>query len=250
MKYIFGLLILLLIPVVSVATSSVDDLTLITEEYPPFNFSEDGVRYGISTDMLVEMLGASGSLRSHKDIGSLPWARAYRIAQNSENILLYSITRTKKREKLFKWVGPILQSEIVLMGKKDKKIKLASVLELNQKNLRIGVVLDDIGHQLLKGQGIATKHLYPSNKGIYLAQMLTKDRVDLIAYDKMVALWNLKSLGFKPNDYEPVLTLKKADYYYALSLDVSDELVNQLQSELDRFKKNDRLDEIIRSYLH
>lgn len=250
MKRFLAACLLLTLFAVPVAARGLDDLTLISEEYPPFNFTQDGVRRGIATDVLIEILAAAGSLKSHKDVASLPWARGYRIALDNPNILLFSVTRTQAREKLFKWVGPVAEADIVLMGKKSRQLTISNLQQVKDRQLRIGVVLDDIGHQLLREQQVSDDQLFPLNKGIYLARMLKEDRIDLAAYGKLVMYWNLKQIGANPEDYTPVYTLEKSGYYYALSRDVDDRLVAKLQKELDRLKSNGRLAEIIKSYLH
>ncbi len=241
---------ILLLPVAgSAAAQSIDDLIIITEEYPPLNFSEDGIRRGIATDLLVEMLGAGGSLKSHKDIASLSWARGFRILQHNNNILLYSMTRTAAREDQFKWVGPIIHSEIVLLARKDRQIRIDDLSQIGRQGYRVGVVLDDVGAQLLREQGVAKKNLFPSNKGVYLLETLNRGGFDLIGYDKLVSLWHLRSLGLNPDDFEPVYSLQSADYYFAFSRDTDDQVIATLQKELDRFKTNGRLQELTEKYL-
>ena len=226
-----------------------DVLTLITEEYPPFNYTEDDLRQGIATDLLVEMFAVNGSLKSHADIASLPWARGYQIAKSAKNILLYSMTRTPERENDFQWVGPIIESEIALIGKKSANIHLDNIEQLKQSDLRIGVVLEDIGHQLLKSRGIDDKQIYPLSRGEQLVRMLIEGRVDLIAYGKLVACWTLNNLGENTDEYTPVYCLKRAPYYYALSLDVDEQLVKQLQAALDRLKNDQRIEKLTQEYL-
>ena len=148
------LLAALVLTPLTVRSASLDQLTLLSEEYPPLNYTDDGIREGIATDLRVEMLAASGSLKSHKDIASIPWARGYGIVRRKADTLLYSMTRTAAREQLFQWVGPILQSEIVLLARKDRQLTISSLAEIESKKLRIGVVLDDVGHQLLLEKGV------------------------------------------------------------------------------------------------
>ena len=249
MKTILTTLLVLVAATISWATP-LDKLILISEEYPPLNYTEDGLRRGIATDLLVEILAAAGSLKSHKDIASLPWARAYQLARRHDNILLFSVSRTRDREPLFHWVGPILQSEIVLIARKDRQFSLDNLQQLRENQLKVGVVLADVGHQLLKEQQISARQIYPLSQGIYLAKMLAEKRVDLIAYDALVSRWNLRKLGYDPDDFETVYNLQKVDYYYALSLETDLKSVNRLQKELDRLQQSGRLETIIKGYLH
>ena len=242
-------LLLLLCWLNTAQAQSLDDLIIITEEYPPLNYSELGSVRGIATDLLVEILGANGSLKGHDDIAPLPWARAYRILQRNDNILLYSMTRTEARKDLFKWVGPILGSEIVLLARKDQHIELKELADINTKKYRVGVVLDDVGAELLEARGIASRRLTPSNKGIYLIQTLARGGFDLISYDKLVSLWHIRQLGLDPDDFEVVQSLESVDYYYAFSPNVDDRLIADLQQDLDRLKASGRVDELLRHYL-
>ena len=102
----------------AVSAQTVDDLTFITEDYPPFNFERDGKRQGIAVDALAEMLALAGARKTRADIKVWPWARGYETALKEKNTVLFSTTRTEAREGLFKWVGPIMPSRIVLVAKK------------------------------------------------------------------------------------------------------------------------------------
>lgn len=249
MKLIFFTLIMLL-STTSLRAQTLDDLILITEEYPPFNFTEEGTTQGIATDLLIEMLKQIGAGQTREDIGLLPWARGYSIALSTEDVLLFSTTRTAAREDLFKWVGPIIRSKIVLFARKDRKINLSNIEDINQKKLRVGVVLNDVGEQILLKLGVKRKQIYRYNKGVHLVDMLQKGRIDLLAYGKLATRWNLKSLGFDPNDFETIHALQQAEYYYALNRKIDDRIVTQLQSALDQLKKSGALDRIVKRYLH
>ncbi len=249
MKTVLATLLALLIAVPCYAAPA-DDLILITEEYPPLNFTEYGLHRGIATDLLVEILAATGSLKSHKDIASLPWARGYQMVRKQKNLLLFSMTRTSSRESQFHWVGPILQSEIVLLARKESQLKLDNLQQLQDRNLKVGVVLDDVGHLLLTEQNVSNRQIYPLNQGVQLAKMLAEKRFDLIAYDALVSRWNLSKLGFDPEDYEVVYSLQKANYYFALNLETDPTLVTRLQKELDRLTASGRLQTIIKGYLN
>jgi len=234
----------------SLCAQTLDDLVFITEEYPPFNFIEEGKVRGISTDLLVEMLNRLGAKQTREDIGSLPWARGYEIALHNKNAVLFSTTRTQAREELFKWVGPIIHSEIVLLARKDRKLSLKSVDEINRRKLRVGVVLNDVGELTLRELGVERRRIFRFNKGVQLAKMLEQGRIDLLAYGKQVSLWNLKSLGFAPNDFATVYTLAQAEYYYALNRNIDEQIARRLQAALDQLKAEGALARIVKHYLN
>jgi polar amino acid transport system substrate-binding protein len=227
---------------------SVDDLVLITEDYAPLNFSKDGKVQGISVDVMVEILKVTGSKKTRKDISLQPWARGYQQVQEKENTVLFAMSRTEAREELFKWVGPIIPSNIVLIAKKSRGIKINSAEDINQYN-RIVVVRDDIGEQMLLELGVPEENLRQSNSGISSAKMLDKDRVDMWAYGRIVAAWNIKELGFNPGDYEEVYTLKESQQYFAFHKDTASTVIENLQKALDELQNNGKLQEIANSYL-
>ncbi len=80
------------------------ELTVITENSPPLNYKKNGKVTGVATELVQEIMRRTGKVYS---IEIMPWARGYRLALKKPNIVLYSTVRTKSREKLFKWVGPI-----------------------------------------------------------------------------------------------------------------------------------------------
>lgn len=231
------------------SAQTVNDLVPITEEYPPYNYTEGETIKGIAVDALVEMFKSVGSEKTRRDIGSLTWARGYSIAQQKENTLFFSMARTESREQLFKWVGPIIQSEIVLLAKKDRNFKIESIEEINKRGYRVGAVLKDVGEQTLHELGVDKDSIYRFFNGIYLLQMLYFDKIDMLAYEKAVTAWHIENLGYAGDDYEVIYTLKKVDYYYALHKETDDAIVSKLQTALDRLKESGEFDIILNRYL-
>lgn len=233
----------------SLPAQTIDDLTIVTEEYPPFNFTSAGKRQGLSTDILVEMLALAGSELTRSDIRFLPWAQAYNMAKNNNNVLLYSTTFTETRADLFKWVGPILKSKFVLFAQKGRNLKIASMDDINRKKLRVGVVLHDVGEQMLLEQGVEKKRLYRYSKGTHMVKMLHNGRIDLLAYGQIATRWFFKQQGYSQDDFEEVSFLQKSDYYFALNPQTDDAIVRKLQSAFEQLKENGRLEAIIKHYI-
>lgn len=248
MKKLFFTLIILLLAS-RLPAQDLDNLIIVTEEYPPFNFVKDDLRQGISTDVLVEMLKLAGAEKGREDIAFLPWARAYNLATHTRNVLLYSTTRTPAREELFKWVGPILKSEFVLFARKDAHLKLNSLAEINERKLQVGVVLEDVGEQILLERGVYRSRLYRYNHGAHMVDMLHKGRLDLIAYGQIATRWFFREQGYKPEEFEEVFDLQESDYYYALNRRTDDQIVEQLQTAFDQVKASGQLEAIVRRYL-
>ena len=132
---------------VAVFAKPVDEIIFITEDVYPFNFKENGKLQGMSVDILMSMLQKLDSNQLRSDILMLPWNQGYSVVQKKKNTSLFSTTRTKEREKLFKWVGPITPIAISLIAKKDRHIKIRSFNEINK--YKIGAVKEGLGEQIL-----------------------------------------------------------------------------------------------------
>lgn len=246
-------LIVVCLCISSANAQSVDNLILMTESFPPFNFEADGRLQGISIDLIEKMLENINSKLRRKHIKLLPWARAYRNILENKNTVLFLMDRNKARENLFKWVGPVMPAIFALIAKKDRGIKIKSIAEINK--YKIGVVSKDLGEQLLLELGIDKKNIDPAPSGEINLLKLNRGRIDMWNYEINVAKWIINKSGFNTNDYEVVYVMKKGDSYYAFHKDTDDSVINKFQQALDKLKKKpdeehySEFDKIINRYL-
>jgi len=113
----------------------------MSEQFPPFNFEENGQLKGTSVDLIALILERLNSKQNRNDIEILPWGRSYQKLLKEMNTVLFVVTRTKTRENLFKWVGPISDAKDVFLARKDKRITIKTIDDA--KNT-IGAVIPDI----------------------------------------------------------------------------------------------------------
>ena len=86
--------------------SYAEELTVVTECNQPCNIREsDGLPDSLPTAVIIELFKLTND---SANIQVLPWARAYDLALTQKNVLIYSISKTNKRKKLFSWIGDIL----------------------------------------------------------------------------------------------------------------------------------------------
>lgn len=239
-------LIILLLGFSTTFAVELDEYSVLTENFPPFNFEQDGKLQGFSTDILELMLKTAGSRLTRADFAVLPWSRAYQATLEREKTLLYSTTRTPKRERLFKWVGPIAPNRNVLMARKDRKITIHSLADI--KNFKVGVVSDDAGEQLLVSAGVEKSRLDSTSDAKSNILKLHSGRVDLFAYPEAVTLWDIKSYGMNPEEFESVYVLDEGEVYFALNVKTPDSVVKTLQDALDTLKKSGQIAEIMKHY--
>jgi class 3 adenylate cyclase len=119
MKILFGMMASLLL--ISVQSAPSDNMTILTENLPPLNYVEDGVLVGPSVEIVREIQRRVGS---DAPIEVYPWARAYKMALEEENVVLFSTTYTKDRHDKFNWIGPLAKKRDILVAKKSSGIEI------------------------------------------------------------------------------------------------------------------------------
>jgi polar amino acid transport system substrate-binding protein len=227
-----------------------DEIRIVTEELPPYNMTQGGRLTGMSTEVVQAVLKEVGVQAS---IQSMPWARAYDIALNSENVLIFSITRTAQREKLFKWVGIIAPVHWYLFSKPGRNISLDHLDDA--RNYQIGTVKEDAGEQYLVTKGFAVgKNLQSSNKYEYNYEKFKLGRIDLWISIELNALYLIRRAGDDPDSTAVrALSLPELDgeagLNMAFSLKTPDALVERFRKGLETIRKNGTYAAILKKWL-
>ena len=236
-KYLRTILPMWLISVLASSPAypaSLETLTYYTEAYPPFNFMNQGKITGISVDLLQEAAKFSGHDVLLSQIVLQPWARSYRSTILKKDGVLFSTTRTSRREELFHWVGPIDDIKVSVIARKGSNIKLGEPLEIT--SYKIGVIKDDVGEQMLLQYGVPRDSMQEATDVTMLAEQLVKKRIDLIAYDERSAHWWIKQAGYAPDQFETLYVLKQGLLYYAFNKNIDQTLLDDLQMGIDKVK--------------
>ena len=106
------------------------DLRAYTEEFPPFNYTEQGQPKGYANAVL-DAVSSKAGLSVERVV--FPWARSVVSNQSDNNSLLFTTMRTPEREKQYRWVGPIDGCDMVALKlKKRQEIRISSAKDLNQ----------------------------------------------------------------------------------------------------------------------
>ena len=134
MKKMFYLVICLFLVSPLWAEMTPNDISYYTEDYPPFNFVQDGKKTGFAVDILLKMFENLQLKKTIKDIKVVPWARGYNDVQKKTNVCLFTMTKTEARVKEhgFRWVGPVTSLNSVLIGKTSQKIKISSMEDVKK----------------------------------------------------------------------------------------------------------------------
>ena len=230
---------------ISHATQPEDDsYLLVCSEWPPFEYSgKDGRPTGYSVEILEAILD---DLNIKANIQIYPWARAYKTALNKKNTILFTMARTKNRENLFKWVGPIAERTIYLWKlKKRTDIKVNNIDDA--KKYKIGTVRGEAGENQIIELGF--EKYIPAADQAQNYFLLNINRIDLIYGLEFTTIYGLKKAGYDPDTVEKSILLSSdLKYYYGFNKNTSEEIVNQFREALQKIKDNGIFDEIVKKY--
>lgn len=219
-------------------------LTYLTEEFKPYNYTENNRQTGLAVDLLkrawIEMNVAPQPLHF------LPWTRAYEMLESEKNIVLFSMLRTPEREKLFKWAGPIALSTTFLYAKKDAPITMHSFSDA--QGLSVGLVRGYASEGLLakKSHIVRIKSLKSVQACI---DMLVSSRVDLISLEARTFDKAIREIDLDPANFKAVWKISELRSYYAFSKNVPDSLVDRFQKALDHVHRSSFYEDLVRRYL-
>ncbi len=200
---------------------------IITEEFPPYNYTKNGKITGISTEIVREILKRLG----HPDnIELIPWSEGYNLILKNEHTILFSTTRSPQREKLFRWVGPLVPNNVVFYARKGSGLPVNSLDDA--KNIsKIGVYKDDFGEQLLIKKGFTNLDSVIDNKEN--VQKLVDGKIDLWAINELTGKHLAQQVGLA-DKIENVFLVDKKAMYIAFSKNTPDYIIKKWQAVLDK----------------
>ncbi|GAA0783760.1 transporter substrate-binding domain-containing protein [Roseibium denhamense] len=234
----------ILLVLMAILPAKAQPLTIVTEEFPPYNFSQDGVPQGLSTEVVEAVLQKIGF---DAKIEFLPWARAYLTAQNRKNTLIYSIGRIPEREDLFEWVGVIAPFNTSLYTRADNTgVSIASLNDA--KRYSIGVSVKDVIYQYLDGEGF--KQLDVVGEDVLNIRKLALGRIDIIAFDEASFNYRVALEGMDMGTFRRVYRLEEisGSLYMAFSKTSDPELVAAFREGLAAIRSDGTYEQILARY--
>jgi polar amino acid transport system substrate-binding protein len=239
---ISGLVIFVFTPILHA-----EKLKIFTEEMPPYNYlGENNEATGFSTGIVKELLKRSGLGVADGKIKVYPWTRAYMILQKEKNVMLFSMTRSEEREKLFKWVGPIASRTIWFWKLKNRKDINVSSFD-DAKQYKVGAVREFASARYMKELGFNLELCNSEEKNF---RKLLAYRIDILTALELAAAYQMNKQGKSFMQLERLVKLDdRYDYYLALNISTSEEIINSLQNALEDMKNDGTYEKIKQLYL-
>lgn len=217
-----------------IGTAYAQKITVVTEEMAPYNFiDEKGHIAGLATELVQEVFKRANI---EYQINVYPWSRAYRMAQGSPNMAIYSMGRNEERESLFKWVGVVATREVFIYKLKSRPDIKANRLE-DLKQYKLGGIRDGLRTMYLRREGLAVEESTDDSSNI---KKLQAHRIDAFPIDDANLAYLSPKNGLDLDTMERLIKLEKmsGDLYLAFSLQTADDIVEKCRFALDSMVKD------------
>lgn len=240
---------LIIIASLTIGVARAQEITVVTYEWPPYNYTENGKITGTSTQIVQSVLN---SAKVESEYRVYPWRRAYKMATEQKNILIYTIRRTPEREALFKWVGPITPPSHSYFYKLKKRSDIVIRSLEDARHYKIGVVRDDSMHLLLLRHGFEENtNLSVVTTDTQNLKRLFRERIDMIIWTELTLGLKAKALGLPFDHLEKVFMLweDKEGYYMAFSRQTPNELIERVATAMEHVREQGLIESTIKNYL-
>jgi len=193
-----------------------ETLELVTLQYPPYEYEENGRVQGMVVDLVKEVFHR---MEQPINITLLPWARALQMIERGEADAIFTAYKNPEREKFADYSKEILMPQIVsLFVLNDSPVlfdgdlsKLNSYSIGARRKVSYGTIFDDaVKDKILSAPILA-------NTGKQNVKKLLKKRIDILVSNKYGALYILKQLGKMNQVRELLPELQRVPSYIAFS---------------------------------
>jgi len=224
-------------------------LTLLTENFPPYNFAADGKNFareaglkGIAVDLVRAMCQRAGI--PYSMTLRFPWERIYGTALSQADSGVFVTARLPEREALFKWVGPLGPDDWVLLGRPDSHLQLRSLEDARKQKLRIGAYKGDAIAESLAEQGFEPDLALRDQENV---QRLLQGEIDVWATGDPTGRYLARQQNV--TGLKTLLRFHNGELFLALNKQTPDEVVQKLQQALDELRQGGEVQSIFNRYL-
>ncbi len=214
-----------------------DPIHLVTEEYPPFNYQEDGELRGLSVELMEAIMADAGL---EYDMAIMPWARAVSLAENTPGHCVFTTVHNKARDNRFAWVQPLLTSYSYLVKKSGSPVKAETIEDA--RGYLVGTQRGDYTVGVLEEKGFKRIDL-AAEFGVSLKKLLM-GRIDLMPMAGTTAREEI----LKGTPIETTLLLVQNPNGVACNKDIDPAALAAMQASLNKLIENGTREAIFKKY--
>jgi polar amino acid transport system substrate-binding protein len=218
-----------------VRSNDLPELTIVTEHLAPFQIQNtDGSLSGLSIEVINELFKV---IAIEPNIRIMPWARAYEIAKQKSNVLIFSIAHTPQRSAKFHWLGCITEEKFSFWGLKSHYQNISyNIEQLKDEKVAISRY-SNVEQYLTEKKFNNILRLVQQEQNI---QMLFSARVDLIVATELTVKHRAKRLGLNPQKLVKVHSADELNnkICIALSLGTDSRWLRHLRSAFRQLENN------------
>lgn len=240
-KTMLLLMVILALLCVSCTQKNVE-LTILTENYPPLSYVENGVLTGYAAEVVAAI---QKELKINATPVILPWEEAYNRALYEANIVLFTMEKIPERELQFNFIGPLGANTAYFYALASNPLELAD-LEAAAKVKAIATTTNWFTEQFLQERGF--HNLVSKADPLQNLNMLINKEADLGVFTDITFPELCKEAGVAPDSLRPVLQLMQSEYYIAISKATDPEIVKAWEEAFDTLVKNGTLDNLKRKW--
>lgn len=229
------LILSVLILVCGMLSAEGPKLRILTENYPPLSFIEEGRITGYGADVVIAI---QKKLGTEYPMELQTWEKAYEIALNEPNILLFTMEKTPEREKLFQFVGPLGANTAWFYIPFGSKMELKD-LDAARKLKAIATTTNWFTEQELLKLGF--ENLISVTDPIETIHMVLKGKVDASVYTDITLAQLAKEAGVAPKELKPALELMRSEYFLAFSAKTEPEIVKAWAEAFHKLQESGEL---------
>ncbi|MCG8490927.1 MAG: transporter substrate-binding domain-containing protein [Sneathiellales bacterium] len=233
MKYIAQIVVAIFL-LASRESLAAERITVVADLWAPYVTVEDGKVSGISTDLVLRALKKADIPYT---LRILPWSRAYEMALNEKNILIFTLVRTQERLRKFKWAARLHPNvPAFLYGLKSSRIGPINSLQ-DAKKYSVAAPRSSYSAQRLIASGFQSqKNFVETKDGETAFKMMINSRVDLLAEASSHMDILLKQSNISPDRVKAYIQIEDVELYTAFSLKTEDKLVEKFTRAIKAVK--------------
>lgn len=237
--------LLFMLGIVLTISAAEKKMLLVCEEYPPYQYSENGRVVGIHNDIVEE---AAKNLGIKVEIILVPWPRALQMVKTGKADGIFSIFKTKEREEYLyfpKW--GISKAKNIFITYKGSGIKYSGDFR-EMKNCTIGILRDNSYGEKFDKADFLIKEDSKTSENLLRKIILKRNKVGIMNYE--VAKYHLNKMREEEKIEYLYPFVSEAEIYIAFSKKKKDSKENaeNFSKELEKIRESGRYEKIAEKY--